>query len=281
MIEFSSDDWGDASIRHLLNQQISALRDAPQSFVEPIIPPGMTEDYAQLDIAASYSIGGKQFNDMDFFDELVNRQIPVADLLRELYLTYYSNPNAPRNLSRWDGRGTTMSSLGQVARAAVLLDFNQSDLMRAHFRNRDDEHDTYTSDVLLRDYASKYRWTSEVAQRVGLVWCSAAWLGNPGTHFWRYGLARAAEKMMTPARFFALFLQEFHGLGLRFSRHSEIISFCLDVPTRSELFDRWELPSDFPNEFDNALLAEALKVCPQIGMMEHNFEFIDSFRQLN
>ncbi|MCJ2130070.1 hypothetical protein [Methylobacterium sp. E-045] len=174
-------------------------------------------DLLQTDVLElSFVVGGRAMTETAFFARVSRDRIAVVPMLRELLTTYLDvHPRAveARGLYRqiW-GPKESHGALAAAMLALLRLDPDAHDVFRGYLARRDGEHETYTTNVMMKTYIAETGWRDRamidfgvyfalIRHRDGLINLNGGFLEE-------YGLLDAVESMMSADDFAEAMLGE-------------------------------------------------------------------------
>ncbi|GJD40523.1 hypothetical protein [Methylobacterium bullatum] len=174
-------------------------------------------DLLQTDVLElSFVVGGRTMTESAFFARVSRDRIAVAPMLRELLTTYLDvHPSAveAKGLYRqiW-GPKESHGALAAAMQALLRLDPDAHDVFRGYLARRDGEHETYTTDVMMRTYIAETGWRDRAMIGFGIYFALIrhrdGLINLNGGFLEEYGLLDAVEPMMSPEDFAEAMLGE-------------------------------------------------------------------------
>lgn len=162
-----------------------------------------------------FKVAGKNVTERAFFARAAKARIDIAESLRALMAAYLQAQPAAveaKGLFRqiWGPDGT--GALGPAMAALLALDPDAHDLFRDYLARRDGEHETHSTDVIMRDYIAAAGWRDRAMIAFGIFFALIRHRDGreaiAGGLLDEYGLMQAAEAMIDPAGFAGLIVAE-------------------------------------------------------------------------
>ena len=150
-----------------------------------------------------FKVDGKAVTETAFFKRVAKARIATADSLRALLTAYLDAQPAAveaRNLFRqiWGPEGE--GGLGPAMAALLALDPGAHDLFRIYLVRRDGEHETHSTDVIMRDYIAAAGWRDRAMIGFGIFFALVRQRDGrealAGGLLDEYGALQAAEAMI-------------------------------------------------------------------------------------
>ncbi|MCJ2063864.1 hypothetical protein MKK63_14245 [Methylobacterium sp. J-088] len=210
----------------------------------------MQGEYLKL----SFVVAGRKMTETAFFARVSRERIPVASALRALLTTYLEVQPAAVEAKRlfrqiW-GPKADQGALAAAMEALLRLDPESHDVFRDYLAKRDGEHETYSTDVMVKAYLAETGWRDAamlgfgiyvalIQYRDGLIWLGGGFLAN-------HGLLDAAETLLSADAFADLMLQELDrfvaipDIDCRFSRdelYGQLLSGLEGTPFGARVID--------------------------------------------
>jgi len=173
-------------------------------------------DLLQKDVfELSFKVGKRTMTETAFFARLTQERIPVASALRELlttYLTVQPRVVEAKRIFRQIWGPENQGALGPAMLALLRLDPRAHDVFRDYLARRDGEHETYSTDVIMKLYIQETGWRDRAMTSFGIYFALIRhWDGRmavAGGLLDEYGLLRPAEGMLDADEFASLIVQE-------------------------------------------------------------------------
>jgi hypothetical protein len=179
--------------------------------VSDLLPDLLQKDVFEL----SFKVGKRTMTETAFFARLTQKRIPVASALRELLTTYLIvQPSVveAKRIFRQIWGPENQGALGPAMLALLRLDPGAHDVFRDYLARRDGEHETYSTDVIMKIYIQDTGWRDRAMIGFGIYFALIRhWDGQlavAGGLLDEYGLLHSAEGMLDADEFASLIVQE-------------------------------------------------------------------------
>jgi hypothetical protein len=163
----------------------------------------------------SFKVGERTMSEIAFFACLTQERIPVASALRELletYLTVQPRVVEAKGFFRQIWGPENQGALGPAMLTLLRLDQSAHDVFRDYLAKRDGEHETYSTDVLMKTYIQETGWRDRAMVGFGVYFALIRHrdgrLALAGGLLNEYGLLPAAEAIISADDFASLIMQE-------------------------------------------------------------------------
>lgn len=173
-------------------------------------------DLCQDDVLElSFKVGRRTLTETRFFGRLAADHVDVAAELRQLLLAYLRAQPAvveAKQLFRqlWGPEG--QGALGPAMQALLRLDPAAHDVFRTYLALRDGEHETHSTDVIMKDYVAATGWRDRAMIGFGIYFALIRQRDGREALFGglldEYGLVEAAAAMIGADEFAALIVAE-------------------------------------------------------------------------
>jgi len=196
-------DFSEASIIDALQRLTHDVRER--------LPDLLHRDVFEL----SFKVGQRTMTETAFFARMTRERIPVASALRDLLTTYLAvQPRVveAKGFFRQIWGPTNQGALGPAMQALLRLDPNAHDVFRDYLAKRDGEHETHSTDVIMKIYIQETGWRDRAMVSFGIYFALIRHrdgrIALAGGLLDEYGLLHAAEGMIDADEFASLIMQE-------------------------------------------------------------------------
>ncbi|MBR0753636.1 hypothetical protein JQ604_15715 [Bradyrhizobium jicamae] len=172
-------------------------------------------DLLQNDVfEVSFKVGKRTISETAFFARLTRERIPVASALRELltvYLEVQPRVIEASKIFRQIWGPENQGALAPAMLALLRLSPDAHDVFRDYLVKRDGEHETYSTNTIMKLYIKETKWRDLAMIRFGIYFALIRHRDGirfPHGPLDEYGLLRAAEKLIAPDQFAAEIVQE-------------------------------------------------------------------------
>lgn len=173
-------------------------------------------DLLQNDVLEfSFKVGKRGMSETAFFAAVTRERIPVAAALRELLTTYLAVQPRVIEAKRmfrqiWGPEG--QGALAPAMQALLHLDPDAHDVFRGYLAKRDGEHETHSTDVVMKRYVREAGWRDRAMIGFGVYFALIRHRDGrsalAGGLLDEYGLLQAAARMIDADDFATLVMQE-------------------------------------------------------------------------
>jgi len=171
----------------------------------------------------SFKIGDKTASEVNFFKRIAAENMPIAPVLRDLlkaYLDTQPDPLESKGAQTQIWGPQDRGALGPAMEALLKIEPGAHDLFREYLAKRDGEHETYSTDVMMKNFVKDNGWKNEAMIRFGIYFALIRQRdgrsANPGGLLNEYGLITTVKKTMKADEFAALILEEINHFVMKF-----------------------------------------------------------------